>query len=164
MLDNKVWIPPTAVDLMERICVVGHAGSRGHRGQKATLESIKAWCWWETLAKDVQTFVSSLGPALHATKPNEALHFDYLSMPEDEDTQNKYILVIKDDFSGFVELIPGKAADAETCAQGQVEWFARFWSGDYLGIRAKAFYTLRWEPPHRIKVAVDFIFEFATQT
>ncbi|POM61080.1 putative retroelement, partial [Phytophthora palmivora] len=129
ILGDKIWIPPTAVDLMEQICVVGHAGSSGHRDQKATLESIKAWCWWETLAKDVQTFVSRcihclstrggteprpFGPALHATKPNEVLHFDYLSMPEDEDTQNKYILVIKDDFSGFVELIPGKAADAET--------------------------------------------------
>lgn len=47
-------------------------------------------------------------------------------MPEDEETHIKYVLVIKDDFSGFVELIPCKSADAATCAQGLLQWFKRF--------------------------------------
>ncbi|OWZ02951.1 hypothetical protein PHMEG_00025404 [Phytophthora megakarya] len=30
------------------------------------------------------------------------LHFDYRTLPQGEDSGNKYILVLKDDFSGFV--------------------------------------------------------------
>ncbi|OWZ15123.1 hypothetical protein PHMEG_00011292 [Phytophthora megakarya] len=122
---DKVWIPPTAEDLMERIRVIGHAGGSGHRSQSATLQAIKAWCWWESMEADVKSFVKPYGPALHATKPNEVLHFDYLALPEDEDTHSKYVLVIKDDFSGFVELIPCTAADSSTCAHGLLQWFQR---------------------------------------
>ncbi|POM62293.1 hypothetical protein PHPALM_28568 [Phytophthora palmivora] len=79
-------------------------------------------CW----STEGRTDLRSYGPTLHATKPNEVINFDYLSMPEDEDTLSKYVLVLKDDFSGFVELIPCEVADSMTCARALVQWFQRF--------------------------------------
>lgn len=82
---DKVWIPTMAEDLIERVCVIGHAGASGHRGQNATLQAIKTWCWWESMEDNVKVFVKCwihflstmgktelrpFGPALHDTKPN----------------------------------------------------------------------------------------------
>jgi Integrase zinc binding domain len=60
----------------------------------ATLGAIKEYVTWTTMAKDVKVFVQNclhcvaalpgdkvprpLGTQLHATKPNEILHFDFL--------------------------------------------------------------------------------------
>ncbi|OWZ13084.1 Retrotransposon protein [Phytophthora megakarya] len=116
---------------MQWICVIGHAGGSDHRGQSPTLQAIQAWCWWESMETYVKSYVKQCihclstagrteprpyGPALHATKPNEVLYFDYLALPEDEDTHSKYVLVIKDDFSGFVEGAHVKNAVIDTLA------------------------------------------------
>ncbi|GMF18554.1 unnamed protein product [Phytophthora fragariaefolia] len=108
---------------------------------RATPAAIRDWCWWPSLADDVSRFVRSCihcvatrngreprpyGPAIHATKPNEVIHFDYLTLPEDEDSHNKYVLVVKDDFSSFTELYPAADPDASTCADALLQWFYRY--------------------------------------
>jgi hypothetical protein len=71
-----------------------HCRSAGHRAYEATLGAIKEYVVWTTMTKDVKVFVQnclhcvaiiprdelprSLGTYLHATKPNEILHFDFL--------------------------------------------------------------------------------------
>lgn len=65
------------------------------------------------------------GHALHATKPNELLHMDYLYIGPGENDA-KYILILKDDASGAVRLIVCKAADALTTAESLVQYFADF--------------------------------------
>ena len=66
-----------------------------------------------------------LGSALHATKPNEVLHFDYLFIGKGRNGY-MYILIIKDDLSSFLRLVPTKLADALTTADALISWFADF--------------------------------------
>lgn len=66
-----------------------------------------------------------LGSALHATKPNELFHFDFCYMMEASDDK-KYELILKDDFSGYVRLVPAEAANAETVADALIDWFSTF--------------------------------------
>ncbi|EGZ09876.1 hypothetical protein PHYSODRAFT_521442 [Phytophthora sojae] len=97
LADEGMWIPDDAVELKLRLCVVAHAGAAGHRGAKATAKALEDLFSWRSLRKDVAVFVSEcmhcmataagkiprpLGETLRATKPNEQLHFDFLSMAE----------------------------------------------------------------------------------
>nr|CCA21802.1 AlNc14C134G7048 [Albugo laibachii Nc14] len=60
----------------------------------------------------------------HATRPNELIHFDYLAMPASEDNY-RYILILKDDMSGYVELILCSTASADNVQRALLEWFKR---------------------------------------
>ncbi|GMF45863.1 unnamed protein product [Phytophthora fragariaefolia] len=62
---------------------------------------------------------------MHAERPNELIHWDYLHMGESESGE-VYILVIKDDASKFVWLLPCVAADADTTFVCLLDWFATF--------------------------------------
>jgi hypothetical protein len=37
-----------------------------------------------------------------------------------------YLLILKDDLSGYLWLVPAKAADAETTAESLTSWFTTF--------------------------------------
>jgi Integrase zinc binding domain len=94
MMNNALWIPKRAVELQIRLCVEAHCRSAEHRAYEATIGAIKEYVAWTTMAKDVKVFVKNclhcvasipgdkvplpLGTQLHATKPNEILHFDFL--------------------------------------------------------------------------------------
>ncbi|ETV82011.1 hypothetical protein H257_05537 [Aphanomyces astaci] len=97
-----------------RICVVAHAGVAGHRRVEATTASVAEMFDWPTLKTDGKNFVTAClhcmvvdgesvprpwGEELHATKPNELIHFDWLSLPEAPGGL-KYVLVIKNDICG----------------------------------------------------------------
>jgi hypothetical protein len=47
-----------------------------------------------------------LGTQLHATKPNEILHFDFLYIGLSRDRKHQYLLLLKDDLSEYVWLVP----------------------------------------------------------
>ncbi|GMF44649.1 unnamed protein product [Phytophthora fragariaefolia] len=64
------------------------------------------------------------GKTLKATKPNELLHFDFLTMIED-DGNAKYVLVLNDKLSGYVELIACSHAGADQAYHGLMDWFKR---------------------------------------
>jgi hypothetical protein len=53
-----------------------------------------------------------LGTQLHATKPNEILHFDFLYIWSSRDGKYQYLLLLKDDLSGYLWLVPCRTADA----------------------------------------------------
>jgi hypothetical protein len=94
MMSNALRISECAVELQLRSCVEAHCCSAGHRAYEATLGAIKEYVAWITTAKDAKVFVQNclhcvatipgenvprpLGSRLHATKPNEILHFDFL--------------------------------------------------------------------------------------
>jgi transposase InsO family protein len=66
-----------------------------------------------------------MGEALHASKPNEVIHFDYLYMgPSVDDV--KYVLIVKNDYSNYVWLKQCKNPDAYSTAALLIEWFAAF--------------------------------------
>jgi hypothetical protein len=138
---GQVWIPPEAQDLQLRICVVAHTGHGGHRGLTTTTESIKAVFFWKTLIDDVRTFCNTClhccstiggdrtprpyGQALHASQPNEVIHFDFLFMGPSL-AGYKYLLLIKDDLSGYLWLLPSASADAAATVDALSLWFAAF--------------------------------------
>lgn len=138
---GKVWIPDDASSLQLRICVVGHFGAAGHRSTETTLAAIKERFIWKDLDQDVIFFVRRclhcastiggppqprpLGEALHADRPNEVIHWDYLFMGK-SDSDLTYVLVIKDDASKFVWLLPCDAANAENTYNHLIDWFASF--------------------------------------
>lgn len=138
--DGRLWIPDDAVELQQRLCVVTHAGASGHRGATTTAKSLSDLFVWTTRAQDVASFVNGClhcmttvtgkiprpyGETLRATKPNELLHFDFLSMVEAVGGV-KYVLVLKDGMSGFVELVACVAATSDQVYVGLMDWFKRF--------------------------------------
>lgn len=72
-----------------------------------------------------KTVARPLGHALHAVEPNKLLHFDFCYMSQGEDN-SRYVLVLKDDHSGYVWLLPAEVADAETTATALIKWFSVF--------------------------------------
>jgi hypothetical protein len=53
-----------------------------------------------------------LGTQLHATKPNEILHFDFLYIGLSRTGKYQYLLRLKDDLVGYLWLVPCRTADA----------------------------------------------------
>ena len=62
---------------------------------------------------------------LHATRPDEIIHFDFLYMGAGFNGF-KYILVDKDDLSSYLWLIPASCADADTAATEIAKWIRTF--------------------------------------
>ncbi|GMG17483.1 unnamed protein product [Phytophthora fragariaefolia] len=140
MPSGQIWIPADAEDLRQRLCVIAHAGASGHWGAQTTQHALASVFYWKTLAADVAAFVCyclhcmatargriprPFGETLVATKPNEILHFDYLSMVEG-DGGVKYVLVLKDGMSGYVELVACLQVTSDTAYQALIDWFKRF--------------------------------------
>jgi Integrase zinc binding domain len=133
--------PESDISLQLRILVVAHCGASGHRSQAAMLSAIQKHFSWNGLKSDVQAFYSTclncvsttggsriprpFGEALHASKPNMVLHFDYMFVGPG-DNGNKYILLLKDDASGYVWLCPHVMADASSTVESLVHWFSVF--------------------------------------
>jgi transposase InsO family protein len=143
MMNNALWIPECAVELQLRLYVEAHCFSAGHKAYEATLGAIKAYVAWTTMAKDVYVFVQNclhcvatipgdkvprpLGTQLHATKPNEILPFDFLYIGLSRDGKYQYLLLLlKDDLSGHLWLVPCRTADAATTVDALLRWFAVF--------------------------------------
>lgn len=135
------WIPHDDRLMKLRIIIASHTGLGGHRGAKVTSAAIKSQFHWLKMDEDVKDFVEScihclsttsgdiiprpLGHALHASAPNKLLHFDFCYMSQGEEDY-LYVLVLKDDFSGYVWLEPTKAADADTVTDVLIRWFSSF--------------------------------------
>jgi Integrase core domain len=107
----------------------------------ATTSSIKYLFFWNSLKEDVQTFCNTclhcrstigggrtprpFGEALYASLPNEIIHFDFLYMGPSE-KGCKYVLLIKDDLSGYLWLVPCVSADTVTTLDALMTCFAAF--------------------------------------
>jgi Integrase zinc binding domain len=133
MMSNALRIPERAVELQLRLCVETHCRSAGHRAYEATLGVIKEYVAWTTMAKDVKVFAQNclhcvatisgdkvtrpLGTQLHATKPNEILHFGFLYIGLSRDGKYQYLLLLKDDLSGYLWLVQCRTADAAASAR-----------------------------------------------
>lgn len=150
--DNKgvIWIPTEDDALKLRIIIAAHNGPGGHRGIAPTTKSISTQFYWNGLGKDVKQFVSSclhclasepgsviprpLAHTLHASQPNDLIHFDFCYIMKGVNDL-KYILILKDDFSGYVWLIPSCDADSPSVCVALTKWFSAFgvvrnWSSD----------------------------------
>jgi hypothetical protein len=135
---GKIWVPEEAEDLKQRLCIIAHQGAAGHRGVAATTQGVSNMFEWAAIKEDVKAFVNGClhclcvdgemvprpwGAALHAERPNELIHFDWLQLPPAANGWN-YVLVVKDDMSGFCRLFPAATADAEQTAGALMDWFS----------------------------------------
>jgi Integrase zinc binding domain len=142
MMNNALWIPERAVELQLSLCVEAHCRSAGHRAYEATLGAIKKFVAWTKMVRDVKVFVQNclcrvatisankvphpLGTQLHAIIPNEILHFDFLYIGFSRDGKYQYLLLVKDDLSGYLWLVPYRTADAAAIDDALMRWFAMF--------------------------------------
>jgi hypothetical protein len=122
--------------------VEAHCRSAGHIAYEATLGAIKEYVASTKKAKDVKVFVQnclhcvatipgdkmprSPGTQLHATNPNEILPFDFLYVGLSRDGKYQYLLLLKDDFSGYLWLVPCRTADAAATVNALRRWIAVF--------------------------------------
>lgn len=138
---DKIWVPDEGHELQSKILVLGHCGKVGHRGSRAKASMVKECFTWSNLEQDCAAFVRNcihcitafsgnsiprpFAGTLHAKKPNEILHFDYLYMGKGL-SDFWYLLLLKDNFSGYAWLVPFKKANAENAAQAISNWISTF--------------------------------------
>ena len=124
---GRLWIPESDAELRMKLPVVSHCGAGGHRGVKTTLKVLTEKYNWKTMSEDCSEFISMcrhcpvgnsghriprpIALTLHAARPNEVVHLDYLYMGAGFDGF-KYILVVKNDPSSYLWLIPARCAGA----------------------------------------------------
>lgn len=134
---SAIWIPDESEELQLRIFFIGHSGPSGHRGVQPTTVAIKSVFQWSTLVEDVKAFCRScihcvltlgglrvprpFGPAVHGTEPNDLLLFNFLEIGP-SNTDAKYLLLLRDDFSSYSGLIPFASANANNTADALIEW------------------------------------------
>ena len=134
---GKNWIPEQDADLELKLLVIAHCGSSGHRGRDTTLSILKENFSWKMMDEDCSKFVASylhclngktgheiprpLSTTIQGKKPNDVIHFDYLYMGEGI-ANLKYKLVITDELSPYLWIVPATNADAETAASELAKW------------------------------------------
>eukprot|EP00171_Calliarthron_tuberculosum_P005938 IDg5938t1 len=110
-------------------------------GWRTTKASISSHFYWKQMTVDIEQFVKScihclstvlgkivprpLAHALHASSSNELLHFDFCYIIPGNDNI-RYVLILKDDHSGYLWLVPTSKTDAETVSEALIKWFASF--------------------------------------
>jgi hypothetical protein len=133
-----VWIPEDR-ELIVRLLVVAHAGRGGHRGREATKAILKERFYMEDLDQYVRTFVQEclhcqwssqknesrpLRSQIHGTRLNQVIHFDFLYLGLTESVA--YVLIIKEDISGYIWLIPCEEPTADVVVDALTNWFSTF--------------------------------------
>lgn len=141
MYDGKVWIPDGAMELKLYAMIMAHCGFAGHRGQATTAIKLKKWGYWPKQDDDLRDFCGQCrlctksktgetvprpwGQSVSGTKPGEVIHFDYMYITPPADSwyhDYKYVLVIKDDYTGMVDLWPAKTCDHDTVVKALQHW------------------------------------------
>ena len=140
---ERVWLPQDerTKDLRSRLAIVAHAACAGHRGKDVTVNAIKSWLVWPNMDGEIREFVENClqcarcrsdalinrpwGEQVHASKPGEVLHMDFMQVCNRADSDLRYILVLKDDLSHLVELVPTARTDAESVIETCMKWFSR---------------------------------------
>ena len=142
--EGKIFVPEGRL-LRLRLFICAHQGIGAHAGVDVTLAWLQAKFWWPHMDVETRRLVAACSHCLkvkggrvvprpllesrRAASPNEILHFDYSYVREaSEGTPGgaKWVLVLMDGFSRFVELIPTEKDDAETAITALMDWFKRF--------------------------------------
>ena len=150
--EGTLWRGPTggvfvpdgvnAMRLRERVTVVAHQGLSGHRGIERTVELVKSWFWWPMMDRDITRFVKlclgclkcrgglivprPFGSLALSDGPNQCLHMDVVTVASRQASGSEYTsaVVIRDDFSRLVSIVPMKSQDAETVCMALLQWFS----------------------------------------
>ncbi|KAF1323287.1 hypothetical protein FI667_g4734, partial [Globisporangium splendens] len=138
---GKIWIPPSAKNLLTRLFVVAHCGSQGHRSELAMFTILNERFHVQNLHRKVQLFVSKCllckhvkgpriitrvyGPTYTAIRRNEAVHWDFLYLGEAYGGDS-YVLVLKDSLTHYCELFACSSASSSVAADALLSWHKRY--------------------------------------
>lgn len=116
----------------------------GHKGINQTMERLKTQYWWPGWRKSVMDFVQQcsqcvqkemnnpekevpLQPNSLCSEPNQRIHVDLFGPVHTSEKGNKYILVITDAFTKYLETVPIPDKEAKTVASAIYNrWICRF--------------------------------------
>ena len=137
---SKRIFAPSGENLRVRLCVIAHAGLSGHRGIDATYLVLKKF-FWPKMYSDVKRFCRlclhcsvadprkvvprPLGEQMHASKRNQILQYEFMLVGI-SDSGSTYLLVIKDDYSGFVDLVPCVSPTGDVVVDALLRWYGLF--------------------------------------
>ena len=140
--DKSLLVIPSSVKT--EIMRLSHSvPSAGHQSVDRTLGRIKSRFYWNGRNRDVKSFILSCSVCNKNKKPNrqargsltlfhsgfplERVHLDFLGPLTETKNNNKYILMIVDQFSKWVECIALPSQTAELTAKAAVDnFFSRF--------------------------------------
>ena len=144
--NGLVWTPEKDLELQLKVLVASHCGSIRHRGSEATKSVLKKNFIWDNMERDVEQLVQGclhciitrsgdliprpLSHAMHGERPNEVIHLDFLYMASSQDGK-RYVLIVRDDHSGFVWLWPTSGTIAEEAVDGVIHWIGSFGTMDW---------------------------------
>lgn len=114
----------------------------GHQGFARTYYSIRMKFYWETMAKDINLWAKTCTECLQVKvpprrhkppltpievkEPMALVHVDHLGPLKETPKGLKHILVVKDNFSGFVQLYPVKSTKALETATCMLNFVSSF--------------------------------------
>ena len=126
-VNPRIYLP--AGDIRDKVLRTLHDDPlSGHLGAKRTMERIERRFYWPTLDKDVRDYVgkchSCKTTKAQPTKKTELIalpfsgpwldvHLDFMVMPAKTQDVNRYLLVIIDRYTKYVELIPTQGISSE---------------------------------------------------
>lgn len=142
--DCSLWVPDLD-GLRLRCMIIGHCGCGGHRGARVVISMLKGHVYWKGMSTDVEEFCAECLNCLkrksgrtvprpwasrdHPSVRNEVISIDFMyvqAVKKGCHHNYKYILVIKDDYSGFCELEVCEAANHEVAVGALAKWCARY--------------------------------------
>ncbi|POM74527.1 Hypothetical protein PHPALM_8505 [Phytophthora palmivora] len=121
LLNNRIWIPQQATELILRLMVISHCGANGHRGIHVMESHLRKFFAISGGAIIPRPF----SPTYHTHERNQALHWDYLSLGYSFGSA-RYVLVLKDGVTHFVDLVACDRPTAEVAAAAILDWYSRF--------------------------------------
>lgn len=133
-VDGKIWLPTSTLVRVVAVahCYYGHPGANALAkaiGKKYYSHRIQACC--QAFNKRCINCLGAHSPHLirrrwgqtyHGKACNDVLHMDFLYITK----HGNYLLVIRDDFSGKVELVECEHADGLSAADAILWWRARY--------------------------------------
>lgn len=145
---GRTWITDKAVELQMKLIIISHCGQNGHRGTDETYSIISEEFIWTNMYKDIRAFFNGcihcvvsrtgeiiprrLASTLHGSTPNEVVHMDFLYIDAAVGSDMKYVLIIRDDLSGYVWLWPTSSATSDSATEALATWIGNFGSMDWL--------------------------------
>ena len=140
-LNNKIWIPSGAIQLINKICIIAHAGSSGHRGIHATTKIIDDVFSIKHLPSIVKRFMDMCLNCKHikggkiiprpwsctltAKYPNEVLHFDWFYAGKSNEGV-EWCLFLSCGYTGFVDITTDITPNKEALVKALLNWHAWF--------------------------------------
>ena len=134
------WLHVVPTGLKHRICQLAHDNPTvGHMGQEKSYLQLQGRVYWVGMRQDITTHVKTCGrcsvskkthrkpkynlQSFHAGIPMERVHLDILGPFQTSRAGNKYLLVMVDQFTKWIEIEPLPEQSSERIAKASVDRF-----------------------------------------